>query len=143
MTPSVQVDGQQARPALMHSVQGQVWHPTATSYRPQTKLLSDRFTPSSSRRHAVPQLPQFLELVCRLTHPPAQSVVPGGQGSVDAAQPPSLQIWVPDVQVFPQETQLNGSEVVSLHVGTPPPAGMQVLRPGRQTQLALMHAWLA
>src|SRR5205814_1324731 len=55
----------------------------------------------------------------------------------------SLQIWVPDVQVFPQETQLNGSEVVSLHVGTPPPAGMQVLRPGRQTQLALMHAWLA
>lgn len=127
----------------MHSVQGQPWQPIATSYRPQTKLLSDRFTHSSSRRHEVPQAPQFLELVCRLTHPPAQSVVPGAQASVDGAQPPSLQICVPAEQVFPQETQLNGSEVVSLHVGTPPPAGMQRLRPGRQTQVPLMHAWSA
>ena len=36
----------------------------------------------------------------------------------------------PATQMFPQAPQLFGSEVVSLHVGTPPPGGMQRLRSG-------------
>src|SRR4051812_27431688 len=105
----------------MQAGQGEEVQAMPTEERPHTNWSSDRFTHSSSRRPWVPQVPQLAALVWRFTQPPAQSVVPGEHGWVAATQLESLQICDPAVQMLPHAAQSFGSEVVSLHVGTPPP----------------------
>jgi hypothetical protein len=64
----------------------------------QVPLTHDEF--AKKLQHLLPQAPQLLKSVMRLTHAPAQSVSPLGH-----SQAPPLQTW-PVPQAWPQVPQL-------------------------------------
>jgi hypothetical protein len=80
------------------------------------------FTHCCPPLQAVPQVPQFVALVARFTHAPAQSVVPAGHVDTHAAAAHTDVVG----QAFPQPPQLAGLVRGSTH------APLQMISPAAQ-----------